>query len=122
MVSGVYPPFTVTRTSCTPPADVVAPTGVPREKRKYHSTQTMAAAPSAVTASWADVTEPPLMHLHARSCLRRLRAAPDRGLDSHGVEGPPHECEGDQEERSGQHEAQRRAALRGERHRQLDGE
>src|SRR3989449_6752034 len=99
-------------------APAVAATAVPREKRKYHSTQTMATAPSAVTAIWVDVTWPSLAHLHARGSASGLCG----GFDAHGVEGAPHECQCDNQERAGEHETQRGPALRRERHRQLDRE
>src|SRR5206468_525479 len=101
----------MTRTSCTPPATAVAATALPREKRKYHSTQTMATAPSAVTAIWVEVMRPPLPL--ADPSLRGRR------LDAHGVEGAPHERQRDHEERAGEHQAQRGAALGGQRNRQL---
>src|SRR2546423_14711764 len=91
IVSVMFPPITVTRTSCTPipPALVVARTPVPRENRKYHSTQTMATAPNAVTMIWVGVMGLALAHLHARA---RSRCRPaDGGFDAHGVERAPHE-------------------------------
>src|SRR5256885_4454339 len=106
----------MTRTSWTPPAPGLAATALPREKRKYHSTQTMATAPSAVTVSWVDVTYPSLAHLHARGSA----SGRSGGFDPHGVERAPHERQRNDEERPGEHETQRGAALGRERHRQLD--
>src|SRR5688572_27102219 len=101
----------MTRTSWIPLAPAVAATAVPREKRKYQSTQTMATAPSAVTAIWMGVMN--------SSLADRLF---DGVLDAHRVERPPHEHQRDHEERARQHEAQRGAALRGERDGQLHRE
>src|SRR5512135_3131152 len=102
IVSGVYPPFTVTAISCTAPRSPAAGrTAGEREKRKYHSTQTMAATPSAVTTSCAVV-------------MSVLRA-----LDAHPVEGPPHEHYRENEERGRERVRQGRAPLAGERHREL---
>src|SRR5688572_30986726 len=108
----------MTRTSCSPPAPAVAATALPREYRKYHSTQTMVTAPSAVTAIWAGVMNSSLAHL----CRRGSRLGFDGKLDPHGVERAPDEHERDGQEHGGQDEAQRGAALGGERHRQLDRE
>src|SRR5260221_14333271 len=99
----------MTRTSWTPLAPAVAATAFPRGRRKYHSTQTMATAPSAVTAIWADVTRPSLPH-------RRLHG----GVDPHGVERGPDEYQRDDQEGPGEHETQRRAAFRRGGHRELD--
>src|SRR6266516_710640 len=91
---------------------------VPREERKYHSTQTMATAPSAVTMIWVDVSTSSLAHLRARGSA----SSRGGGFDPHGVERAPHEGQRDDEERPREHQAQRRAALGGQRHRELDRE
>src|SRR5689334_18406158 len=93
-------------TSCTAPAPArAAATAARREKRKYHSTQTIAPAPSAVTAICAMLTPPALL-----------------GLDAHAVERPPHEHHRHREEERGGHAGQPGAVLSGEGHRELDGE
>src|SRR6266576_3331168 len=101
----------MTRTSWIPPVAVVASVAVPREYRKYQSTQAMAAAPSAVTATWVLVTESP--------SAQRFRR---RRFDPHGVERAPDEHQGNHQERGREHEAQRRAPLGGQRDGELDGE
>src|SRR5712675_2368766 len=108
----------MTCTSWTPPAPAVAAIAFPREKRKYHSTQTMATAPSAVTTIWVDVTRPSL------ACLCARGSAPGRPgrFDPHGVERAPHERQRDEKECAGKHETQRSAPLRRERNRELDRE
>src|SRR5205809_5610111 len=78
MVSGVYPPFTSTRTSCTP-ATVGANACDPLENRKYHSTQTMAARPTAVTRSEEHTSElQSRLHLVCRLLLEKKKATPAR--------------------------------------------
>src|SRR5881394_4397150 len=110
IVSGVYPPFTSTRTSCTPLTPAAAVSAVPRDSRKYQSTHAAAAAPAAVTAIWMVDIRP-----------ASPRADPVR-FDPHAIERTPHEDQGHEQESGREQAAEHGAALGPERHGQLDGE
>src|SRR2546430_12271999 len=65
-VSGVYPPFTVMRTSWTPSVPAVAATALPREKRKYHSTQTIDRKSTRLNSSHSQIS-------YAVFCLKKKK-------------------------------------------------